>query len=157
MPPFAPSRGDPAGAYSAGSPRGRNPLLWNEFNKARQPDVVLVPDIAYGVVVSGNRDHFDCFCGVGFLPGSQLPETLRRLSFPPGGTRYSAMSHVSELRTTMGRIFGDWLPASGFAVEGPSSFFDERPFACPHLNWGMHRGRRCRVPSFPRVGGLFLS
>jgi DNA gyrase inhibitor GyrI len=90
--------------------------------------------------------------------GQPIARDVAPLELP--ARRYAVFgheSHVSELRTTMERIFGDWLPASGFADEGPPSFFDERPFACPHLNWGMHRGRRCRVPSFPRIGGLFLS
>jgi hypothetical protein len=52
---------------------GEIPLLWNEFNKARQPDVRLEPDIAYGVVVSGNRDHFDISLGCGFYRAANCP------------------------------------------------------------------------------------
>jgi predicted transcriptional regulator YdeE len=111
---------------------GEIPLLWNEFNKARQPDVLLEPDTAYGVVVSGNRDHFDYFFRVRFLPGSQLPETSSALELP--ARRYAVFgheSHGSELRTTTGRIFGDWLPALGFAIEGTAQLLRRASICVP--------------------------
>jgi hypothetical protein len=65
--PFAPSRFEAIPLMTLGGLQrrftmyraGGIPLLWNEFNKARHPAVELEPDNAYGVVVSGNRHHFD--------------------------------------------------------------------------------------------------
>lgn len=101
------------------------PELWMRF----APHIGTVPgqigDAAYGVVsgMSGDREGFEYTAGVEVSEDvSALPAGFSRVRIPAESYAvFTHRGHASKISETVGAIWNEWLPRSGWAVaEGPN-------------------------------------
>src|SRR5579862_7292188 len=96
---------------------GDIPSLWKQLAPHLGKIQGQVDHVAYGVVsnMAGADGGFDYMSGVEVLRAGALPDGFVSTSIP--AHRYAVFAHaghVSTLKDTIGGIWNDWLPASGY-------------------------------------------
>ena len=99
---------------------GDIPSLWKRVAPNLGSIQGQVDHVAYGVVsnMAGADGGFDYMAGVEVSQAVALPDGFVNLSIP--AHRYAVFAHdghVSKLKDTIGGIWNDWLPASGYKTE----------------------------------------
>lgn len=123
-----------AGRFAVGRTEGI-PALWMRFVQAWQGAGRPFPKISYGVCYDesdGAGSEAVPFTYLAAFPleeGADAPEGLEMRTVP--ANRYAVFTHRGAVRTigeTYDRIFGTWLPSSGYRrAEGPDfERYDER-------------------------------
>jgi AraC family transcriptional regulator len=96
---------------------------WQRFNALCANLPGRVGKAAYGVVFNFDADgHFDYMCGVEMKSSAELPKGFVSLSVPR--QKYAVFTdkgHIAGIRSTIGAIWSDWFPKSGFqSINAPS-------------------------------------
>ncbi len=92
---------------------------WQRFSKHLGHIPGQVGRVAYGLCYM-KPDGLDYLSGVGVSDPTNIPSELTTRTIPAG--RYAVFSHeghVSTLNQTMGKIWTEWLPASGLKALHP--------------------------------------
>jgi len=100
------------------------PALWERFVPSLGKLPGQLGNTVYGVCVQGGPDcSFDYLAGVEVANGSSLPEGFTSVRIP--AARYAVFTHrehVSLIGETIRRIWGQWLPKSGYEAAPSVSF-----------------------------------
>jgi AraC family transcriptional regulator len=102
--------------YTPGT-AGDIPSLWRRLAPHLGRIQGHVDHVAYGVVsnMAGADGGFDYMAGVEVSDADALPGGFASISIP--AHRYAVFAHggrVSKLKDTIGAIWNEWLPASGY-------------------------------------------
>jgi AraC family transcriptional regulator len=90
------------------------PLQWQRFGPYLGNVSGVASPGAYGVVAGMENDMCDYMAGVEVEPGAELPPEFKVLNVPAQRfARFRHLGHISTIRSTIGAIYGEWLPRSG--------------------------------------------
>jgi AraC family transcriptional regulator len=99
------------------------PALWQRFQAYIGTIPGQISNVAYGVCCNGDdAGNFDYIAGVEVRDFSVLPAGFSRVRIPE--QRYAVFSHrehIATIRRTVGTIWNQWLPQSGYrAADAPN-------------------------------------
>jgi len=106
------------------------PGLWSRFHQYVDGFPGRIGKVAYGVCTNpDDAGNFDYIAGVEVADFSDLPRDFGRIRIPE--QRYAVFSHtehISTIRRTIGTIWNNWLPSSGYKVADAPTFerYDEK-------------------------------
>lgn len=95
------------------------PALWQKFVPylGTIEGRIGEPYTTYGVCYNRHEGGMDYLCAVEVDPDANLPPEFTRLHIPPQTYAvFTHSGHLSELRSTWGKIWEKWLPESGLKV-----------------------------------------
>ena len=106
------------------------PGLWSRFHQYVDGFPGRIGKVAYGVCTNpDDAGNFDYIAGVEVADFSDLPRDFGRIRIPE--QRYAVFNHtehISTIRRTIGTIWNNWLPSSGYKVADAPTFerYDEK-------------------------------
>lgn len=107
--------------------------LWKRFMTHHDTIAPLRTDEAYyGVYFDTELDGkhaLDCLAGMTVEPTDDVPEGLT-LRCVPASTFAVFECTVPTIHDTWGKVFGEWLPESGYEEDPESANFDRYPPGC---------------------------
>jgi AraC family transcriptional regulator len=106
------------------------PGLWARFHQDVEDFPGRLGKVAYGVCTNpDDAGNFEYIAGVEVADFSDLPREFSRIRIPE--QRYAVFGHkehISTIRRTIGTIWNNWLPSSGYKVADAPTFerYDEK-------------------------------
>lgn len=101
------------------------PQQWQQFGAYIGNVQGAVPGAAYGVVADADESTCEYMSGVEVTAGAELPKEFRVLEVPAQlYARHRHQGHISTIRATIGAIYGQWLPQSGYRQAEGISFIE---------------------------------
>lgn len=110
--------------YRGKNDQGQIPSLWGELN-ARAHTIPHRPGAAFGVIDNFDMEQgiFDYVAGFEAAPGAEnsVPDGMVLKTVP--AQRYAVFdTTLAELMPTIGRIYNEWMPTSGFRRTSGAEF-----------------------------------
>lgn len=101
------------------------PTQWQRFQAYLGQMPGAVPGVAYGIVADADEATCDYMCGMELPPPAEVPAEFKALTVPAGRyARFAHRGHISTIRSTIGAIYGQWLPNSGLRQAEGISFVE---------------------------------
>jgi AraC family transcriptional regulator len=101
------------------------PQQWQRFGAYIGNVPGAVPGAAYGVVPDADESTCEYMSGVEVTASAELPKEFKVLDVPAQlYARHRHQGHISTIRSTIGAIYGQWLPQSGYRQAEGISFIE---------------------------------
>lgn len=101
------------------------PQQWQQFGAYIGNVPGAVPGAAYGVVADADESTCEYMSGVEVTANAELPKEFKVINVPAQRyARHRHEGHISTIRSTIGAIYGQWLPQSGYRQAEGISFIE---------------------------------
>lgn len=101
------------------------PQQWQQFGAYIGNVPGAVPGAAYGVVADADESTCEYMSGMEVTANAELPKEFKVLDVPAQRyARHRHEGHISNIRSTIGAVYGQWLPQSGYRQAEGISFIE---------------------------------
>jgi AraC family transcriptional regulator len=101
------------------------PQQWQQFAAYIGNVPGAVPGAAYGVVADADESTCEYMSGMEVTASTELPNEFKVIDVPAQRyARHRHEGHVTTIRSTIGAIYGQWLPQSGYRQAEGVSFIE---------------------------------